>query len=338
MSAATRAVTTHRSLTSVASAVALSGLVAILTGCGLPATEQAANGRTIDVGYFPNLTHSVPIVGLSKGFFQREVGSSIAIKQSTFTAGPELMTALLAGRLDVAYVGPGPAIAAYARARNLRIVAGSNSAGAVLIARTRAGVDGVSSLAGKRVAVPQLSNTQDISLRQLLREADMQPADKGGDVEIVAIAPADLDLALRRSEVDAALVPEPWGTLLVRKRVAVLVLDHTQVWAGGNYPTTVLVATDEFARSRPVLLSKWLAAHRRTIAFLRQEREESVRTLGAELKRLTGKKIPRDVLLPAFGRNIPTDKIDRRVLADFIQLSRDAGFLNDPVRPEEVLR
>lgn len=317
--------------------VVLAMIGGIVAGCSQSKTGTPAPKKVIRLGFFPNFTHAAPIVGLKKGFFQEALGPNVEIKQNTFVAGPELMTALLAGQLDVVYVGPGPALTAYSKARNLKIVAGSNNAGATLVARKSAGITNVAGLRGKKVAVPQLGNTQDISLRHLLTEAGLKPADKGGDVEIIAIAPADLQLTFQRKEVDAALVPEPWGTILTTKGAASLVLDARQVWENGNYPTTVLVATDEFAKREPALLDKWLSAHRRTVAFLKESPDESAKILGGELKRLTGKEIPADVLSPAFARNIPTDTIDRKVFADFIKVSREAGFLKTSVTADEIL-
>lgn len=314
-------------IAAIAVLVALAMLVAV-SGCGRGDSSAA---KTVRLGYFPNFTHAAPIVGLKKGFFQKELGPKVKIKGSTFTAGPELVTALLAGQIDVAYIGPGPAIAAYSKAKNVKIIAGSNNAGAVLVARRGSRIISVGGLAGKKVAVPQLGNTQDVSLRQLLREAGLKAADRGGTVEVVGIAPADLALTFQRKEVDAALVPEPWGTILATKGLADVVVDYNNVWAGGNYPTTVLIATDEFARREPQLLKSWVIAHGRTIKYLRENPKEASAILGGELKVLTGKEIPQDVLLAAYGKNIPTDRIDREVLGDFIKLSLENGFIKSPV-------
>src|SRR2546423_8066496 len=89
--------------------------------------NPASADEPVRVGYFPNLTHAVAIVGLEQGFFAKALGSEVAIDPKVFNAGPAEMEALLAGEIDVGYIGPGPAITGFVRSKGkaLRVVAGA---------------------------------------------------------------------------------------------------------------------------------------------------------------------------------------------------------------------
>src|SRR5689334_6944269 len=115
-------------------ALALGLAAAAGAGCKQEPAGGAA-GAPLRLGLFPNLTHAQALVGNGEGLFAREVGRPVAVRQ--FNAGPAAMEALLAGDVDVSYVGPGPAVIAYLRSGGaaLRVVAGAASGGAVLVAR-----------------------------------------------------------------------------------------------------------------------------------------------------------------------------------------------------------
>ena len=96
-----------------------------------PNTEPS----TLRLGYFANITHSQPLVGLSNGTFQEELGDSVTIKTKTFNAGPSAIEALFAGEIDATFIGPNPAVNGYIESGGeaLRIVAGATSGGALFI-------------------------------------------------------------------------------------------------------------------------------------------------------------------------------------------------------------
>jgi len=298
-------------------------LIALLvTGCG-----EKSNEKVVKVGYFPNLTHAPAIIGLNKGWFQEAVGQDTKISTKTFVAGPALMEALVAGEVEIAYVGPVPAINTYIRGVDLRIIAGVNNGGAVLVARKDATIKTVNDLAGKKVGVPQFANTQDISLRHLLKEAGLKTANAGGSVDAIQVAPSDMAILFTNGQLDAAIVPEPWGSQLQQQVGARVVLDWNEIWNNGNYPTTVLVTTQKFMEQNPELIRKWIKVHRRTVDYIRQNPEETHKILGAELKRQTGKQLSDQTIDTAFARSTVTVDIDETLIGEFGKLSYESGYL-----------
>lgn len=181
---------------------------AIALAFGLIVTStQAQPAQTVRLGFFPNLTHAPALIGLERGLFQKALGT-VKLDATDFVSGTSLSEAFAAGQIDIAYIGPGPAINAASRGMPLQIVAGASEAGAVLIARKDSGIRTYQDLAGKVVAIPSSGNTQDISLRHILKEQGLKSKADGGTVTIVPIPPADTIAAFAAKRADATLVPE----------------------------------------------------------------------------------------------------------------------------------
>src|SRR5579864_2753941 len=130
-----------------------------------------ANAQTMRVGAFPNITHSQAMVGKANGWFEKAMGAQVKIQWTSFNAGPSAIEALFAGAIDMTYVGPNPAINGYVRSNGeaLRVIAGAASGGASLVVRNDSGISRPEDFHGKRVATPQLGNTQDVALRAWLK-------------------------------------------------------------------------------------------------------------------------------------------------------------------------
>src|SRR5678815_2799077 len=153
----------------------------------------AQGGTVVRVGAFPNITHPQAMVGKANGYFEKAMGQSVRIDWKSFNAGPSAIEALFAGAIDMTYIGPNPAISGYVRSNGeaLRVVAGATSGGAALVVRNDSGINKPEDFHGKKVATPQLGNTQDVALRAWLKAHGMKPVDKGGDVQVIPLANPD---------------------------------------------------------------------------------------------------------------------------------------------------
>ncbi|HWI55061.1 MAG TPA: aliphatic sulfonate ABC transporter substrate-binding protein [Desulfobacteria bacterium] len=313
----------------------LCGLFLLLAaGCG----GQSGRSNAVDkdgkmivrVGYFPNVTHAQALVGFSDGTFQKAMGDSVKIIESTFNAGPAEIEALLAGEIDLGYIGPVPAINGFVRSRGgLRIIAGAADGGAVLVARKDADIKTVKDLNGKTVAIPQLGNTQDISLRNLLASVDLKDAAKGGTVTVIPAENADILTLISKGEVDAALVPEPWGSRIIKQASAVVVLDSNEVWRDGKYATSVLIVSTNFLNEHPDLVEKWLNAHVDITERINHEKDKSKNMINSMIKKLTKKSLPDDVITSSLNRITITNNPEKDSIEEFVQISVDNGYIKD---------
>jgi NitT/TauT family transport system substrate-binding protein len=312
-------------------ALLLAGLAAILAGCGSGGDDDA-----LRLGYFLNMTHAAPVVGLDAGVYERHL-PGVRIATAEFLAGPEAVTAMLAGSLDASYLGSGPVIAAVSRAPgSVRIVAGANDAGAILIARAGAGIRSVEGLDGRSVAFPAYGNTQDLALRVVLRQAGLAAADEGGTVRLVKIRNADVPTALQRGQLDAALVPEPWGTELIATGDAELLLDADEIM-DGDYPTTVLVVTDRLARGRPGLVRRLVAANCAAVRLVQDRPGLVIDEFREVIRGVQGRAPSRATLAAAERRLRPTTVVGRRGMERLLEAAERAGYLDGTVAYDELV-
>lgn len=282
-------------------------------------------------GYLPNISHSQFLIGLSRGDFQRALGSGVTIQPLLFNGGPSIIEALFAGRIDLACVGPNPTINGWVQSRGqaLRVVAGASSGGAALVVRSDAGVRAAADLSGKRLATPQLGNTQDVALRRFLAANGLQPAANGGSVEIIPTAnPQILELFLRK-EIDGAWVPEPWASRLVVEGVGVVLADERELWPGGDFVTAHVIVSTKFLRAHPELVRAWLDAHVEITQWELEHSDEACRLVNLELERLTGRKLAGEVLLQSWSRMRPAWDPLAGTLGAHAAAAQEAGLLRE---------
>jgi NitT/TauT family transport system substrate-binding protein len=288
-----------------------------------------AQGAVIRVGAFPNITHPQAMVGKANGWFEKAMGSQVRIDWKSFNAGPSAIEALFAGAIDMTYVGPNPAINGYVRSNGqaLRIVAGATSGGAALVVRNDSGIQKAQDFHGKRIASPQMGNTQDVALRAWLKSNGLKTNDKGGDVQVIPIANPDQLTLFLKKELDGAWAPEPWASRLIREANGRLFLDERTLWPSGQFITAHLIVSTKFLKEHPDLVKKWLAAHVELTDWINGHQNEAKQLLNQQISKETGKALSADVLNDSFGRLQVTYDPLKASLLNAARSAFDAGFL-----------
>jgi len=303
-----------------------------LVGFGLSLfISVALNAQTtvIRVGAFPNITHAQPMIGKANSWFEKAMGPNVKIEWRSFNAGPSAIEALFAGAIDMTYVGPNPAINGYVRSNGeaLRIVAGATSGGASLVVRGDSGINKAADFHGKRIASPQMGNTQDIALRAWLKSQGLKTRDKGGDVTVMPIANPDQLTLFLKKEIDAAWAPEPWASRLVHEANGRVFLDERTLWPQGQFLTTELIVSTKFLQAHPDLVKKWLQAHVELTDWINGHVPEAKQILNQQIQKETGKALAAPVLDDSFSHLQVTYDPLRQQLLRAAQLAFDAGFL-----------
>jgi len=289
----------------------------------------AFSQTTIRVGAFPNITHAQAMVGKANGWFDKALGSNTKIQWTSFNAGPSAIEALFSGAIDMAYIGPNPTIAGYVRSNGeaLRVIAGAASGGVALVVRNDSGIQKPDDFHGKRVASPQLGNTQDVALRAWLKAHGMKSTDKGGDVQVVPLANPDQLTLFLQKQLDASWAPEPWATRLIHEGNAHLFLDERDLWPNGQFVITNLIVSTKFLHEHPDVVKSWLAAHVELTSWINAHLTESRKILNEQIQRETGKALSPAVLDEAFGRLQITYDPLRSSLLSSAHSAFEAGFL-----------
>ena len=294
-----------------------------------PMSLAIAQSVVVRVGAFPNITHPQAMIGKANGWFEKAVAPDAKVEWKTFNAGPSAIEALFAGAIDMTYVGPNPAINGYVRSNGeaLRIIAGATSGGAALVVRSDSGINKPEDFRGKRIASPQLGNTQDVALRAWLKANGLKTRDKGGDVEVLPIANPDQLTLFLKKELDAAWAPEPWASRLVHEANGRIFLDERNLWPNGQFITTQLVVSTKFLQAHPEVVKKWVRAHVELTEWIDAHVPEAKEALNEQILKETGKALSAGVLDDSFGRLQVTYDPLRGSLLRAAQLAFDAGFL-----------
>jgi NitT/TauT family transport system substrate-binding protein len=280
-----------RSAVVLASGALLLGVAA----CGGSSTPKAnANGAASELrlGYFANITHATAIYGVSSGIFQKDLGSTKLIPK-TFNAGPETIEALRGGALDAAFLGPNPAINGFTQTNGslLRIVAGTTSGGASLIVQPS--ITDVSQLSGKKVATPQVGNTQDVAAKFYFKTKNVK-------ANVVAVANADVESAFTGKSIAGAWVPEPYASRLMLNDGGKKLVDEATLWPGGKFVTTQLVVTQTFLKKYPQAVEGLLKGLLEANDKVATKSADVQSAVNGALKSLSGKALKPAVLASAF--------------------------------------
>jgi len=284
---------------------------------------------TVRVGAFPNITHPQAMVGKANGAFEKAMGPNVRIEWKSFNAGPSAIEALFAGAIDMTYIGPNPAISGYVRSggQALHVVAGASSGGAALVVRNDSGITKAADFHGKKVASPQLGNTQDVALRAWLRANGLKTTDKGGDVQVIPLANPDQLTLFLKKDLDAAWAPEPWATRLIREGNGRLFLDERTLWPNGQFVCANLIVNSKFLKEHPEIVKSWLRAHVDLTNWINVNLPQAKKVLNQQIQKETGKALPDAVLDEAFGRLQVTYDPLRASLLTSAKSAFDAGFL-----------
>ncbi len=270
--------------------------VAGVAGAGLVGCVAQSDGdEQLRLGYFANVTHALPILGVANGDFQQALGATKLVTQ-VFNAGPAAIEALLAGSIDAAYVGPSPTINAFGKTDGaIRIISGAASGGVQFVVKptiTEA------NLKGKNFATPQLGNTQDVALRYWLKQKGLSaPASGIGDVSVTPTEnPLTLDL-FKQGRIDGAWVPEPWASRLVYEGGGTVLVNEASLWPpDGQFVTTHLIVATSFLNKYPETVKRLLTGQLATLNNIQTQPIRSRDAVNDALKELTGKLLPTEVL------------------------------------------
>lgn len=318
-------------LAGVAGVLLLAGLVAggiLVSGAWAAPKGNAPAAVTMRVAHMPNVTHSPALVGRVGGEFEKAVAPA-KVDWKVFNAGPSMIEALFAGELDMAYIGPNPALNGYVKSRGeaVRLVSGVCEGGAALVGRKEAGFLKADDLKGRRIATPQLGNTQDISLRHWITTHGRKTSDKGGDVTILPMANPDHLTMFLKKEIDGSWTVEPWVSRLVREAGGVILLDERTIWSGGRNPTTVVIVRTEFLQKQPDLVRRWLSAEEDLMGWMKAHPDSAQARVNRLLDQLTGKPLPPGLIEECWTRlNFASDPCIPAIL-EGANWARDAGFL-----------
>jgi NitT/TauT family transport system substrate-binding protein len=337
----------RRTTRRVATSIALLTTAVVVGACGSTTTSGTGSTKqpdpsTVNLGYLVNFTHAPALIGVSQGFFQGAMPSGTTVKTTTFSAGPAESEALLGGTLDAAFVGPGPAINAFIKTKGkVLIVAGTTSGGAgLVVSKSIADGNFPADLAGKTLSSPQLGNTQDIALRTWLASKGL-PANINGGGKVTIDSTSGNSVSLQNFEagkIAGGWVPEPYESEFVLQGKGTLAVDEASLWPNGQFPTTVLVVTQNLLQNHPDIVNDLLKGLVKSVNWINSNESTAPQAVNTALAATTGgKALKSSVLalawthltftLDPFAADLQTDANDAKSLT-FNNTSDIKGILD----------
>jgi NitT/TauT family transport system substrate-binding protein len=269
-------------------------------GADTAAADSEPSG-SLKLGYFPNVTHAPAIIGVEEGLFADALGDA-SLETFTFNAGTEASEALLSESIDATFIGPNPAINAFAKSDGaVTLVAGTTSGGASLVVAQD--IDSPEDLAGKTLATPSLGNTQDVALRAWLADQGFQTDETGGgDVTITPQENADTLTTFQSGDIQGAWVPEPWATRLVNEGGGKVLVDESDLWTDtdGQFVTTHLLVRTDYLEEHPANVKALIEGLLDAIDEANGDAAQAQTVTNDGIEKITTKRLGDDVIAGAW--------------------------------------
>jgi NitT/TauT family transport system substrate-binding protein len=315
----------------VTAAAIVGAALLLAAGCSSSSAGTTSSGSgsgnadpapvTVRLGFLENITHASALVGLKEGFFTKALGSAGTLKPTAFSTGTEETTAILAGQLDAAYVGPNPAINAWQKSGGtaIKIVSGAATGGASVVVTK--GITSAGQLKGKTLATPSLGNTQDVALRYWLKQNGITTTSTGGgDAAIKPTTPNSAAvLEFKSGQIAGGSEPAPYDIEMVSDGGTVLVSEPGV--------TTLLVVTQSFLSAHPAVVADLIKAQIQANDFIKSNLSAAEADANAELATYTGKPLKSSLVAASFKEITFTNDPDESSLTTDASQAVSLGLL-----------
>src|ERR1700722_11135285 len=261
----------------LAGAAVIAGGALLVAGCssgGSSSSSSAASGGsassaaasapvTVRLGYLANITHAPALIAVKNGYFTKEFGSAGTVKSTVFTSGTQETTAILAGQIDAAYVGPNPAINAWQKSSGaaIKVISGVATSGASIVVKPA--IASAAGLKGQSLATPSLGSAQHVAVRYWLKQQGLTTSTTGGgDVAIKPTTPNSAAvLEFKSGQIAGASEPSPYDVEMVQ--------DGGKVLLSEPGVTTVLMVTQSFLAAHPAVVADLLKANLDALSYIK---------------------------------------------------------------------
>jgi NitT/TauT family transport system substrate-binding protein len=305
-------------------------LLSALSLVAAHAPTLAQQSTTVRVGHFPNITHVQALVARAferqgRNWLGERLGPGVKIEWYTYNAGPSAMEAIFANSLDLTYVGPNPALNAYARSRGaeVRVIGGAVNGGSALVVQGDSPLSKPTDFKGKRIATPQFGNTQDVAARAWLVAGGLRITQTGGDAHVVPTSNPDQLSLFQSKQLDAVWTVEPWVSRLESEAGGKVLVEEKDAI------TTILVSSAGFLEKNRDLAKRFVAAHRELTDWIQKNPDEAQRMAREELQASFRLDMSPELVARAWSRMVITPDTSREAFQSFVTSAQRVGFLRD---------
>ena len=202
----------------------------------------------------------------------------IKVEWSPFPAGPQLMEAMNANKVDIGSVGETPPIFAQAAGAQLAYIAGrkpSSGEGSAIVVQKDSPIKTVKDLKGKKVVFQKGSASHYLLLRALA-EAGL----KYSDIQAVSLTPAEARDAFIQKKIDAWVAWDPFIAVVQKTANARILRNASRIATQGGF----YMARRSFAVENPEVVRIVLEEVDKLGEWAESNPDEVVKILAPELK------------------------------------------------------
>ncbi|MGA2121236.1 MAG: ABC transporter substrate-binding protein [Methanoregula sp.] len=311
-------------------------LLLITAGCTQPSattstTSTAAPIKELRIGYQPSTHQMAEITAMDKGWWQQDLAplGVVNVTDTVFPTGAPEMQAMLAGDIDVAYVGSAPVLSAVATGLDAKIVAGVNTQGSDLVVRNDLNYSGPQSLKGLTIATFPAGTIQDTILRNWLMQNNITP-DK--DVTIKGMNGGDAVTAIAAGKVDAVFLPTPSPSTVVNLGKGKIVVHSGEMYP--NHTCCVLVVSGKLIREHPEIVRQIIKTNDKAVAYNEQNLDEAAGIFSNK----TGTKLEdvKDSLKEWDGNWASDPNIIINPVLDYARIQYNSGIIKKPLTKDDL--
>ncbi len=307
--------------------------IAFVSGCTETGQKEnlTENITEIHFGYQPSTHQIAYLTARDKGLWNTSLAPLGIVKttENLFPSGAPEMTSMLAGDLDVAYVGAAPFISALSEGLDAKIVAAVQVQGSDLVVRTGVPYEKPEDLKGLKIATFPPGTIQDTLLRNWLKTNNIDP-DK--DVTILPMAPADAVTAISASQVDAVFLPHPSPTEIEKKGYGRTVIQSGEIMP--NHACCVVVVSGNLIRNHPEIVKQIVQTHVQATEYNNAHPDEAAQIYAADQE--MNITIVRDSIKEWDGTWVANPHLIVNSTVDYANIQYELGYIGKPLTEKDI--
>ena len=283
---------------------------------------SAAELQKISVGYVPVADFAPLFVAKDKSFFEKH---GLDVTLTKILLASNVPGALVAGSLDIGMGTPPMLLVTNESGLDFQAIAAvsrleKDNPFISLIARPQANIKEAADLKGKKLGVPGFNSSMDITFRKWLMDRNVKPS----DVNFVEAVFPQMHDELAGGQLDAALVIEPFRTLIIKDGTGINVRDYFSDLSPDAVAAIWMAKAD------------WIKAHPDIVAGFRTGLEEGIADLHANPPEF------QSIQLKYLGFASPAKpdwslKVTKEDLAFFVGISTQVGLIHQQPQIDKLI-
>ena len=287
--------------------------------------------EALRIGYQPSTHQLAHMTAMEKGWWTQDLknyGISQIIEYE-FPSGPPEMQAMLAGDLDMAYVGATPPIVAIDTGLDAKIVANVQIQGSHLTLGPQITYNSPASLKKLKIGTFPPGSIQNTVFSKWLLDNNLNPEK---DLELVSMGPGDAATAMAARAIDGCFLPHPYPAVIELEGNGKMVLGSGEMWP--NHTCCCLLLSGELLRNHGELAKQIIKLHIKATEYNIQNVEEAAEIYSRKVGWETS-----DVLYSLQtwdGRWVHDPHIGQDVTMEYNRVLYELGMISRELDKEEL--